>query len=130
MPDLIFTPRSQPAIDIILSTLDIKRLDVINKQLIGSVAINADELITNANVKILFLNQEFIFFNNEGANRTISFFNSAGGEIIRSSPATATGTNAIYPYYNPIVFLKHSYSVALANAATTLTFIGYRLILN
>jgi hypothetical protein len=125
MADLIFSPTLQPILDAILTNMSVVRLDVIRKQLIGAANINADELLTNVNPLIFYLNLYNVFYNSEGANRIMGYYTSAGN-IIYLSPTLASAISMNFSNY--IVFNNIAYNLALANAGTTLSFVGYRIV--
>jgi len=124
--ETIFTPSTQPVLNCILSNLDIDKIEPLRKSLNTAAIINADELLTNVNNKIFYLSLSISFYNSEGANRILGYYTTAGNIVyVHATLATVQSlvTNANF-LYNKIAF-----NLALANVATTLNFIGYKIYL-
>lgn len=125
MPDLFFTPSTQPNLDCIIEILNPRRIDSITKMLITGGNILNDEIVTNVNPLILYLNLGMTFFNNEGANRILNF-RDAAANIVYALPTVATAVSSTFQVTN-VVFSYLTFSGVMVNAATTLFFNGYRI---
>jgi hypothetical protein len=127
MVDFIFSPSSQPTLDCILENFNVRRLDAVRLSYIGAIAINASELFTNVDPLVTYISLNMNFYNNEGANRTLWFYNTAAN-LIFTSNTLATTVEIFFTNNYCLVFNYIAASVALANAVTSLNFVGYRMI--
>lgn len=127
MPDFIFTPSSQPTLDAILANFNVVRLDQVRKNLIGGAAVLADELFTNVNPLVTYISLQWSLYNLEGAARTINFYNTAA-QLLYTSNAIANVTSGFFNDRNILVFNYLTASGVMVNAATSMSFVGYRMI--
>lgn len=124
MADLLFSPSTQPILNCILENFNARRIDSIYKQLISGGVILNDELVTNANPLIVYLNLITNFYNLEGANRILSY-RDATPNVVYAMPSLGTTLSTAYGGF--VIFSTIAFSGAMVNAGTTLTFNGYRI---
>jgi hypothetical protein len=122
-----FNLNLQPDIEAIMGSYNVKEYFLINYILAGSAAINANELLQNANVKVKYMNLCTTCYNLEGATISLRFTTQVPNILYLVSITNLT--SAIVPNTQKILFDKISFAVGLANAGTTLTFTGFRITL-
>jgi hypothetical protein len=117
-----------PTLETILMNYDVDYIVPFHVQLLSGGVISAHELVVNANAKVKFSPFCVSFYNLEGATRII-YFNTQTPKILIAGSVT-TATSFLYSNAYSIIFDKLGFSGALANAGTTLTFNGLRIVLN
>jgi hypothetical protein len=123
-----FDLKYQPVLECLFNGIpNIKIAQPISKSLISGAVIHADELWTNVNALIWFVNLQYIWYNLEGVAKTIQFFDATPTTIYSSGPVN-TGVSQINA---PVLFFNriNTFGAALVNGGTTFNFIGFRLIL-
>lgn len=121
-----FDLRYQPNYETLLNGLpNVKTVNSYYQRGVSGAAISLLELFTNADATISFLLLYQCWHNVEGANRQLSF-NNLAGNILFLTAALVTGSSQ--QNITSVNFQIIVPSVALVNASTTFTFIGYKLI--
>jgi hypothetical protein len=127
--DYFFNMQMQPVLDAILDSLNVTNNSLITPlylQYVG-LAFNTSELCLNANPNVWFVNLISYIYNFEGANKSIVFIYT-GGSTMSHSTSIGSGLSNFSITLLPFNYMRITAAGGLvANASTTITFIGYRI---
>jgi hypothetical protein len=127
--DYFFNMQMQPTLDAILDSLNVTNKSLITPLYLQYVGLtfNTSELCVNANPNVWFVNLIIYLYNIEGAYKSIVFFYTGGAIMSHPSPV-GTGLSTYSFDILPFNYMRITTAGGVvANNATTITFIGYRI---